>query len=138
MTYLKFEESRRKVRENQKLRVLYIPKSAFVKRKGMIDNFLGLGSAEEFRRQMNKINDQNNNNNMSATKRRRIEAMRWRANKKKDKENSNKLKQYYKIVYQDSVIPDEVFKTEDFQTLRKQLFIQNIHDFVTDYYTNKA
>lgn len=135
MVHFRFKHTQNKVDSIHKKRTFYIPKSAFVKRNAIFKQFPNKFQLGAF---LDKIveKDEKNNKKMSEQEKRRKAAMKWKQDKiDMKKKLIERRNQYFKITYNDSIIPDEIFNTSDYLISKRKHFVQDIHHTVSEFFS---
>ena len=124
MAVLRHRDIKAQIERLKKKRICYIPKKMF-ERKG-------------------KSLDSKNTNRGSLMRRRRSRKNsifrggegldRFRGHSNSVPKQIDK-KDCYKMVYQDILIPDEIYNRADFTKMKQKMIVKNMHHVVNDFYT---
>lgn len=73
---------------------------------------------------------------MTPLQKRRKDAMKWKQDKiDRIKKLQDRRRQYFKITYNDSIIPDEIFNSSSYLKSKRQHFSKDIHFTINEYYS---
>ena len=128
MVQLRYEEIMEKVRGMQKKRTFYIPKSAFIKRSSKFNM-----STDLTINLLTKIAEKKRKVILTPREKRKKEVREWQA-KKKNKGLKKRNKNWFKISFNDAIIPDEIFDSSDYKSMKTKLFVKNMHKRIVQFY----
>lgn len=128
MVHFRFKHTQKKIDSIHRKRTFYIPRSSLIRRTGIFKRFSKELQLKSFLKKIaeKEENDENMKNPNPNSKSESV------ARKKKLMERRN---QYFKITYNDPIIPDSVFHSSYYLKAKRKNFIKDIHHVVNEYFS---